>query len=54
MRRREFITLIGVSAALPFAASAQQPAPPIIGFLTALSKNSIVDQITKFHRGLRT
>jgi putative ABC transport system substrate-binding protein len=52
MRRREFITLIGATAALPFAASAQQPAMPIIGFLSALSKNSIVEQITKFHRGL--
>ena len=52
MRRREFITLIGAAAALPFAASAQQPAMPVIGFLSALSNNSIVDQITKFHRGL--
>ena len=52
MRRREFITLFGGMAAWPLAASAQQPAMPVIGYLSGASFEMMRDYVAAFHRAL--
>jgi len=51
MRRRKFITLLGVAAAWPFAARAQQPGLPVIGFLNNTSPEIRRVELAAFHRG---
>jgi putative ABC transport system substrate-binding protein len=53
MRRRDFIVLIGGTAAWPIEARAQQPALPIVGFLGSDTPELYADRLRAFRRGLK-
>jgi putative ABC transport system substrate-binding protein len=53
MRRRNFIAFLGNAAvAWPLAARAQQPAMPVVGFLSSLSASVTTKRISSFGEGL--
>jgi putative tryptophan/tyrosine transport system substrate-binding protein len=52
MRRRELIGLLGGAAAWPLAARAQQPAMPIVGFVTGRSPEDSTRLDPAFRKGL--
>lgn len=53
VRRREFIKVfVGAAVAWPIAALAQQPAMPVIGFLSSRSPGEAASVLRAFHQGL--
>jgi putative ABC transport system substrate-binding protein len=54
MKRREFVSLLGATAvASPFAARAQQPTMPVVGFLDSRSPEAVVSRLRAFRQGLQ-
>ena len=54
MRRRNFVKgIVGSTVAWPFAARAQQPAIPVIGFLTGGTPAGYAPYAAAFRQGLK-
>ena len=52
MRQRQFLTLVGGSVAWPLAARAQQPATPLIGWISSRAASESAYLVAAFRQGL--
>src|ERR1700745_3325893 len=52
MRRRELIACIGGAVLWPLVVRAQQPALPVVGFLSSLSSAALTGPVSAFRQGL--
>ena len=52
MRRRDFLGVIGAAAPWPIVARAQQPALPVVGFMSGRSPDDAAHLIAAFRQGL--
>src|SRR3954447_4729621 len=53
VKRRELISFLAGAAAWPASARAQQPAMPVIGFLSSGSADAFAHRVRAFHQGVR-
>lgn len=53
MKRRSFVAGLGIATLLPFAARAQQPAMPVIGFINIASAEGYAPYVAAFRGGLK-
>src|ERR1700738_1053772 len=53
MRRRDFIGVLGSAVTTPLGVRAQQPALPVIGYLSSRAASASSDIVAAFRQGLR-